>query len=419
MRPCQFLEYWTCLGLSLAGIFVATSTAHENPISDVADTGTPHWSFKPEYESVKSRVSYVPGIKVIRGETQVIVPEHKRFCPAGSVFKFNNGDIQVHDRRSSDGGKTWQPTEYVLENSAYQYPEPDGEVVMFKSSYTSEHCSGAGRPESSMLKTDQKGVYEAKFFRSRENGLHRVSDPARIYLPEQFHDWKGVLCRRIVRLDDGNLLMSMYCRNEKGTALERKYRSLALHSTDRGKTWRYRSTIALDMTKNARGEGFDETSLLVLPGGKLLSFIRSGASYQASIGSFNNNDPAAEMPFGYAKQTPIYRTISTDGGRSWSQADPITSYGVWPDAVLLKNGLLALCYGRPGNWLMFSKDEGESWGPIIPFYHGLYPPDCSNYVSMAEVAPNILLVVYARTNPNDHWRSELVGTYFYIKRDGK
>ena len=63
------------------------------------------------------------------------------------------------------------------------------------------------------------------------------------------------------------------------------------------------------------------------------------------------------------------------------------------------------------------QDEGESWGPVIPFYHDLYPPDCSNYFSMAEVAPNVLLVVYARTNPNDHWKSELVGTYFYVEHE--
>ena len=65
---------------------------------------------------------------------------------------------------------------------------------------------------------------------------------------------------------------------------------------------------------------------------------------------------------------------------------------------------------------MFSQDRGESWGPIIPFEQGLYPPDCGNYFAMAEVAPNTLLVVYARTNPNDHWQSEFVGTYFRVER---
>ena len=161
--------------------------------------------------------------------------------------------------------------------------------------------------------------------------------------------------------------MSMYCRDEKGTVLERKYRSLVLRSTDRGKTWLYLSTIAFDMTENVRGEGFDETSLLVLPDGKILSFIRSGASYQASMGSFNNNDPSVEMPFGYSKQTPIYMSASIDGGRNWSSPDPISPYGVWPNAVLMENGLLVVSYGRPGNWMMFSKDEGKVGALSSPF----------------------------------------------------
>jgi hypothetical protein len=384
---------------------------------DLAAISTSHWSLDPAYKTVKSRVSYVPGIKVIRGKTQQIVPEHKSHCPAGSVFKFNNGDIQAYDRRSSDGGKTWHQAEHILENSTYQYLEPGGEVIMFQSSFTSEHSTGEGRPEVSMTKTAQEGVFEAKFFRSKDNGLSRVSDPARIHLPEQFHGWRGVLCRKIVGLQDGSLLMSMYCRDEKGKDIESNYRSLVLRSTDRGKTWLYLSTVAFDTAEDVRGEGFDETSLVVLSDGKVISFIRSGASYQAPIGSSNNNDPTVDMPFSYGKQSPIYMAASLDGGKNWGIADPITPYGVWPDSILMQNGILVASYGRPGNWLMLSKDEGGSWGPIIPFYHDLYPPDCSNYFSMAEIAPNVLLVVYARTNLNDHWQSELVGTYFYVERE--
>lgn len=171
--------------LLAAGYFYSTpSFAQENAATSSEDADSPHWGFDPEYENFKPRVSYVPGIKVIRGKTQVIVPEHESFCPAGSVFKFNNGDIQVRNYRSSDSGKTWRQVEHILENSTYQYPGPDGEVIMFKSSHTSEHSKGSGRPEASLTKTDQKGVLEAKFFRSNDHGLSRVSDPAMIHLPE-------------------------------------------------------------------------------------------------------------------------------------------------------------------------------------------------------------------------------------------
>lgn len=396
--------------------FATVSIAQEKGINNFTDSNRSASNFNPKYEKIKSRVSYVPGIKIIRGETHVIVPEHKSFCPAGSVFKYNNGDIHVSDRRSSDGGNTWQQVENILENSTYQYPEPDGEVIMFRSQNAAGGSSSAGRPEISLQQTDKKGILEADFFRSNDNGLVRVRDPAKIFLPDELSEFTGVLCGKIVRLKDGRLLVSMYTRNTKGNNIEKQFRTIALSSDDRGKTWHYLSTIAFDGKEDVRGEGFDETSLLVLDDERIISFIRSGASYQASIGSYNNNDWDTKMPFGYGKQTPIYMSISIDKGKNWSIADPITTHGVWPGSIQLKNGIIAVSYGRPGNWLMFNDNKSESWGPIIPFYNDLYPPDCGNYISMEEVSPNVLLVVYSRTNPNDYWKSELVGTYFQVKR---
>jgi len=402
--------------LYFIGLFGGEAIAQEKGTSNLADSINSTSNFNPKYEKIKSRVSYVPGIKVIRGETQVIVPEHKSFCPAGSVFKYNNGDIQVFDRRSKDGGNTWQQADNILENSTYQYPEPDGEVIMFRSQNAGGGSSSAGRPEISLQQTNKKGILEADFFRSKDNGFERIKDPAKIFLPYEFNELTGVLSGKIVKLKGGRLLVSMYCRNTDGNNIEKQFRSIVLSSDDRGKTWYYLSTIAFDGKEDIRGEGFDETSLLVMDDGRILSFIRSGASYQASLGSFNNNDWNTKMPFSYGLQTPIYMSISNDDGQNWSIADPITTHGVWPGAIQLENGIIAVSYGRPGNWLMFNDNKSESWGPIIPFYNDLYPPDCGNYISMEEIFPNILLVVYSRTNPNDYWKSELVGTYFQIKR---
>lgn len=415
MKHYKYFTLNTLLLLNVFCFYTTFSFSQENHLRIIGRTDTVPSNFDPKYEKIKSRVSYVPGVKVIRGETQLIVQEHESFCPAGSVFKFNNGDIQVYNRRSSDGGKTWHQVEHILDNSTYQYPGLDGEVVMFLSLTSAGASASVANRKASLWKTNQKGVFEANFFRSKDNGLNRQSDPAKIYLPEEFSDWSFALCRKIVRINDGSLLMSIYGHNAKGNNIERIYRDLALRSTDRGKTWHYLSTMAFDMREDVRGEGFNEASLLVLNDGKLLSFMRSGASYQASLGSSNNNDWGNKMPFSYGKQTPIYMSISDDGGNNWSSPDPITTHGVWPDAIQLENGIIAVSYGRPGNWLMFNDGKSESWGPFIPFYNDLYPPDCGNYISMAEVAPNILLVVYSRTNPNDYWKSELVGTYFNVK----
>ena len=66
-------KYFTLNALLLLNVFIfynADSFAQENQtnISFKADKALP--KLEPEYEKVKSRESYVPGIKVIRGETQ-------------------------------------------------------------------------------------------------------------------------------------------------------------------------------------------------------------------------------------------------------------------------------------------------------------------------------------------------------------
>jgi hypothetical protein len=374
--------------------------------------------FDPAFEKEKSRVSFAPGIRVIRGVTQTIAPGVESVCPTGIVFKYNNGDIQVYDRRSRDGGRTWTKGEHIVEASTFQFPGPDGEVVMFRSydapgyaDYDGRANSSAGRPESRLSETREKGVLEARFFRSKDHGVTRVEEKVQVHLPPEFGVKMGYLYRKIIQTADGSLLTSMSWRDGK-------YRKLvAVRSTDRGKTWRYHSTIAFDLSnRSVSSEGFNETSLLAMPDGKIFSYMRSGASYTASLGSMSNEESDSEAPFSYKRQTPLYSSTSLDGGKTWSHADPVAPFGVWPDSVLLKNGIISVTYGRPGNWIMFSTDQGKTWVPVLQFFNDLYPPDCGNYFTSVEVAPNVLLVAYARTDPNDRWKSDIVGTYFHVKR---
>lgn len=377
--------------------------------------------FDPTFETEKSRVSFAPGIVVVRGKTQTIAPNVESVCPAGIVFKYNNGDIHVYDRRSSDGGKTWQKTEHIVESSTFQYPGPDGEVIMFRSyeapGYSDYHGranSSAGRPESMVKVVNENGVLEGRFYRSKDHGVTRTEDKAQVYLPDEYKVRAGYMYRKIIQTADGSLMSSMSWRDGKNRRLA------AVRSTDRGKTWRYVSMIAFDFSgRSVSSEGFNETSLLAMPDGRIVSFMRSGASYTASLGSIAEKESDEDVPFSYKKQTPLYSSTSIDGGKTWSHADPIALFGVWPDAIRMKNGIIAVTYGRPGNWVMFSPDEGKTWAPSLQFYNDLYPPDCGNYLSVFEVAPGILLAAYARTDPNDRWKSDIVGTYFHVKRAKK
>lgn len=87
--------------------------------------------FDPRFETIKSRVRCVPGIKVVRGETQVIGPRHASHFPIVSVLRYNNGDLRIHDRRSSDGCRTLQSVDGILKPTTFESRNPAGRSRWF------------------------------------------------------------------------------------------------------------------------------------------------------------------------------------------------------------------------------------------------------------------------------------------------
>ena len=346
-----------------------------------------------------------PGIDITRGKTQVIFPEQEIFCPAANIFRFANGDIQVSlpynsppagykSRRSSDGGKTWVAGTTRFGAHAYQFP--DGEMVCFDDM---EH-----RPTGQQVRRLRDGVYKIDFFRSTDNGHTERKEEATLYIPD-VHVPKTYVNHSIIRIRDGSLLACYQTADQQEGVYNG--RSHVMRSEDRGKTWHYRSTVAFDLAldlkdplRKRRSEGFCEPALLALANGDLLCFMRSGGS------SYDDT----------STHSPLYLSRSDDDGKTWSHADPIADRGVFPNSVLMKNGIIAVVYGRRGNWIMFSPDQGKTWGGAINFDTGPEPRDCGNYFSLTEVAQDTILVVYSRANPNDCTRSEIWGTYFTVRR---
>jgi hypothetical protein len=167
----------------------------------------------------------------------------------------------------------------------------------------------------------------------------------------------------------------------------RKFRCVLLRSADRGRHWDYVSTIAVN--PEVGQEGFDEPVMVSLRSGsragRLLCLMRTGST-----------------------SCPIYRAWSDDGGRTWCEPRPLGFCGVDPDLIEMADGTLACSFGwrtadwasgspspEHGNYVIFSRDQGETWEGMTRFPFEPHGPNHSTcYTSIREIAPRTLLVAY-------------------------
>lgn len=186
------------------------------------------------------------------------------------------------------------------------------------------------------------------------------------------HWYAFVFSKGITVLEDGTLLCTMY-----GTPPSASHSmAILVESHDLGKTWTYRSTIAENdgTYYNVDGSSINyyEPSLQRCADGSLLSIIRSD-SYK-----------------------PLWQCRSYDDGKNWSKpetlpgVDPYAACSIYPQTVLLENGVLALTSGRPNNILLFSLDgSGYKWDYPITTMAGT----TTGNTSIAQIAENTLFQI--------------------------
>jgi hypothetical protein len=184
----------------------------------------------------------------------------------------------------------------------------------------------------------------------------------------------------IVQLEDGTWLSTISMRFT-GDVLAS---TVAVASSDEGRRWRYRSTIAgADDVPGDPSEGFDEPCLLRLDSGELLCVSRVGGK----------------------GPEPLARCYSHDDGHTWSSIDRLEAYSVAPQLCKLQDGTLLLSTGRPGIFLWCSVDpRGEHWQSVDLISHHnaiteswpMTPAQTTAYTALLEVAPNHAFLVYDR-----------------------
>lgn len=354
-------------------------------------------------------VPSVPGLAVQVGQT-IPLPG----VESAIVHQFDDGRLVVMgpDKGiwSSDGGRTWRegprgPDDKTTLNLG------NGEVLSIY--------------RTSVRRAD--GKYELVQRRSLDNWTTVQTETALLDTPEATttggdagDQHEGLLMHHgAIKLKNGDLMATMF-GNYQGDRIPaagypeelklHKYRTVVVFSSDNGRTWANPVTVAYDR-QLARGsdpdssvqttavvpavtqEGFCEADLVRAANGDILCAMRSGGR----IGIRK----APIFP------TPLYLSRSQDEGRTWTAPVPIADRGVCPYLVTLQNGVIVCSYARPGGWLIFSDDDGESWKGAIQF--------CSSdsYCNIIEVAPNQVLVIYYGGNSGTAAYS---GTFFSVNR---
>jgi len=370
-------------------------------------------------ESFKVVIPEIPGINVTAGESIPIQTEK-----TAVAFQFEDGRIVVGPKNKSfwsyDGGHTWE-----------KGPEGPGEKVAID--LGNGEILTAGRNS----KSRPDGKFNIRLRRSTDNWETVTEEEAIVDIPNASFTVTGsggrvdgfLFHHGILQLSNGELIGSMYGNYEGDVLLcdgyptelnQRKYRTVVVFSKDKGYTWGNPVLVAYDKmlgrgipdnhkmigksipeTRGGRTmivpaitqEGFREADLVEAPNGDLICVMRSGG---------RNPAPGVNL-----FPTPLYCSRSEDGGKSWTPPEQIADRGTCPSLVTMKNGIIVCTYGRPGNWLIFSDDNGKTWKGAFQFG----TTGSSNY--LLEVVPDVIQVYHETKKGGEEG---VRGTFFTVKK---
>ena len=303
--------------------------------------------------------------------------------PVNQIQSFlvtRSGRWLMNDRRSDDRGATWEPCTRLAFNALQLR---DGTIIQ---------CTGPGARSSGWDFEGMSGGFGTMKVTVSTDDWQTVSTfdaPVEIPLGIQFGSDAAM-----VELDDGTLLMGLYGWMDGDQVREDnpmfpivdgayKTRVIAVVSEDRGRSWRYRSTICCHPEMGR--EGANETTIIELPSGDLFAAMRTGLhGYRDRHGREHLDEP-------------LLCAWSRCDGRSWSE--PARIYvgdrlvtGIWPHSVLTSEGVLAVLRARPDGSVIFCPDgTGTVWTDEVVYRT---EKGGGSMDGMAKIGPDTLLAVY-------------------------
>ncbi|MDB6056820.1 MAG: exo-alpha-sialidase, partial [Verrucomicrobiales bacterium] len=233
------------------------------------------------------------------------------------------------------------------------------------------------------------------------------------------------LHRRIIELPNGDLLTTIYGWLEGDNAPAqyqpkmKKTRVMLVRSSDKGRHWKFVSTVAADSTVGT--EGFDEAVInRVSKGdfaGRLVCQMRTGRELREATSDDEGTTWTAAAPRVYAG-LDVYRTelwvdmfrdMKGLSGRILDEKniEDLRGAVVDPDLIELRSGLLVAafgvritqkdCWNNPhhpwnGNYLAVSSDHGKTWKNVIRMTSGVLT---THYMAIEEtLTDNRIFVAY-------------------------
>ncbi|MEJ5297891.1 MAG: sialidase family protein [Armatimonadota bacterium] len=189
----------------------------------------------------------------------------------------------------------------------------------------------------------------------------------------------GIMPDEVIEVEEGHWLLATHLRDHSTGNLVQ----VVSHSQDGGKTWKEPVTIA-----SRKGYDFCEASILKLPGGELVCYMRENSS----------------------RGRPVYKSISRDGGRTWEGPFPtLMESGHRPVAHLTRSGRVMVTYRHfPGarspwakNTFAYLESVGSALEPeqsrqsgiVLPLDHDRSASPDSGYTGWVEYEPGRFLVV--------------------------
>ena len=305
---------------------------------------------------------------------------------AAQFIVTRSGTMILCDRRSTDGGSTWEPAPPLSADGAYGQLR-DGTVMQ---------VAGQARFADSREGT---ATLEVSVSTDEWRTVETFSAPLHVPLATAFIPVRGFL-----ELPDGRILITLYGNLEGdrvwtaspvAAELIHRYnwfknRVIVAESDDRGRSWRFLATVSYHPELTPMGT--NESDLIALADGRLFAAMRAGIHGHRDL----HGRPHLDQP--------LLTAWSADGGHTWT--DPQRVYvdgelipGIYPRLLLTDGGVLAVLRARgiPGGSVVFSPDgQGSVWSDQVVHFDGAYargePYHCGMQ-DMAPIGPDTILVI--------------------------